>query len=560
MKKKTIALVLILTCITATVFSSTQKTFQTDSIEWKAAAALCMSAGVLPPSSVSPVTGEEILGALDRIDENSLNEDERLMLENLREKLDWTPLFNTEYFGADTNVVISPEFYAHTFTGIDRNMDYLFPKKDRLNLLDFSVRMDFAGIGYGFADYLALSPCHLKQYDKYWGTNIDSLKNGLEMVHEGALDAGILFGNEWMNFSIASTGQSLGYGKNGNLGISDNFTRQQYLRLHTFSRYFDYTLNITRYNNLINDQTEAEGFQNFNGRQQLMPLHRFEVKLFDKLQLVFQEQTMLYVDNAFDIRLLNPFMVFHGFNNYRDEVAITDDKINDQANNSIILEVGYTPIPHLRINGQLIIDQITLPGEDKRGDNTRPNAFGVLLNMETGWILGSSFLNAWFETSYMSPYVYLNRKTYDSASDYNYDYIVGYDIWRGNDDINYTGYKYGPDSIVLSMGADYGNLDRFMLSGSLTYVLHGNYGLGYKFMESATGEDHINDATPTSSTPEHRLEALLEASFKPMDGLEISSGIGVVGVWNKGCEKGNDFTDLQLRIGLRFDPVEMFCR
>ncbi len=560
MIKKATMLILILTVLAETVFASTQKTFQTDSPEWKAAAALCMSAGVLPPSSVSPTTGEEILSALNRIDEARLTEDEKSMLEKLRKKIDWTPMLDTEYFGADANVIIAPEFYVHTFNGIDRSMDYLFPKKDRLNLLDFSFKMNFADVGYGFVDYLALSPKHLSQYDKTWGTNADALKDGLEMVHEGVFDAGMLFGNEWMNFSIASAGQSLGYGKNGNLGISDNFTRQQYLRLHTFSRFFDYTLNITRYNNLNAGQTEAEGFQNFNGKQQIFPVHRFEAKLFDKLQLVFQEQTMLYVDNAFDIRLLNPFIVFHGFNNYRDEISITEANVNDQANNSVIFEVGYTVIPHLRINGQFIIDQITLPGESKRGMDTRPNAFGALLNVESSWILEKYFLNAWFETSYMSPYVYLNKKLQGTEPNYDYDYIVGYDLWGGNDDVNYTGYKYGPDSIVLSIGADFGDLDRFLLSGSLTYVMHGNYGLGYKFIESATGEDHVNDATPTSSTPEHRLEALLEASYKPMDGLEISSAIGIVGVWNKRCEKGNDFTDLQLRIGVRFDPVEMFCR
>lgn len=557
MKKTLFTCLFVLMISISTLYSTTQKTFSIDSSEWKAAAALCMSAGVLPPSSVSPTTGEEILSALNRIDEARLTENEKAMLERLREKLDWTPMLNTEYFGADANVIIAPEFYAHTSKDVNRSMDYLFPKKDRLNLLDFSFKMNFADVGYGFVDYLAFSPKHLSQYDKTWGTNIDALQDGLEMVHEGVLDAGMLFGNKWMNFSVASTGQSLGYGKNGNLGISDNFMRQQYMRFHTFSRYFDYTLNITRYNSLVENQSSAEDFQNFNGKQQMFPVHRFEVKLFDKLQFVFQEQTMMYIDNAFDIRLLNPFIVFHGFNNYMDEISIKEEE--DQANNSIILELGYTVIPHLRINGQFIIDQITLPGESHKGIDTRPNAFGALLNVESSWILEKYFLNAWLETSYMSPYVYLNKKLKDGKPNYNYDYIVGYDLWGGNDDINYTGYKYGPDSIVLSTGADFGDLDRFLLSGSLTYVLHGNYGLGYNQIESATGEDHINDLTPSTATPEHRLEALIEAVYKPIEGLEISSGLGIVQIWNRKCTQGDNLTDMQFKIGVKFDPVAMFC-
>lgn len=556
MKKALFAYLFIFMISISTLYSTTQKTFSIDSSEWKAAAALCMSAGVLPPSSVSPTTGEEILNALGRIDEARLTENEKAMLERLREKLDWTPMLNTEYFGADANVILAPEFYVHTSNDVDRSMDYLFPKKDRLNLLDFSFKMNFADVGYGFVNYLALSPMHLNQYDKTWGTNVDALKDGLEMVHEGVLDAGILFGNKWMNFSVASTGQSLGYGKNGNLGISDNFMRQQYMRFHTFSRYFDYTLNITRYNSLVENQSSAEGFQNFNGKQQIFPVHRFEVKLFDKLQLVFQEQTMMYIDNAFDIRLLNPFIVFHGFNNYGDGINVSN---GDQANNSIILELGYTVIPHLRINGQFIIDQITLPGEIRGEDDTRPNAFGALLNVESSWILEKYFLNAWLETSYMSPYVYLNNKLDESGQNYNFDYIVGYDIWGGNDDINYTGYKYGPDSIVLSIGADFGDLDRFLLSGSLTYVIHGKYGLGYQTMIAAMGPDHINDLTPSTATPEHRLEALIEAVYKPIEGLEISSGLGIVQIWNRKCTQGDNLTDMQFKIGVKFDPVAMFC-
>ncbi len=556
MRKTLFIFLLISLLFINTLFSSTQKTFTIDSYEWKAAAALCMSAGVLPPSSVSPTTGEEILSALSRINENRLTEDERLMLEKLREKLNWTPMINTEYFGADANVILAPELYAHTSKDVNRSMDYLFPKRDRLNLLDFSFKMNFADIGYGFVDYLAFSPKHLSQYDKTWGTNADALKDGLEMIHEGTLDAGILFGGKWMNFSVASTSQSLGYGKNGNLGLSDNFMRQQYMRFHTFSRYFDYTLNITRYNSLVNNQSSAEDFQNFNGKQQMFPVHRFEVKLFDKLQLVFQEQAMMYIDNAFDIRLLNPFLVFHGFNSYGDGINVSE---GDQENNSIILELGYTVLPHLRINGQFIIDQITLSGEIRQEDNTRPNAFGALLNVESSWILGKHFLNAWIETSYMSPYVYLNNKEEGGAQNYNFDYIVGYDLWGGNDDINYAGYKYGPDSIVLSIGADFGDLDSFLLSGSLTYVMHGKYGLGYQTMIAQMGPSHINDVTPSTETPEHRLEALIKASYKPVEGLEISSGIGFVQVWNRKCVSGDSLTDMQFKIGVKFDPVAMFC-
>ena len=60
-----------------------QKTFSGDSTEYQMAYALCISAGVLPPSSVLPITGAEIAEALSRIPYDKLSLDEKAAYDDL---------------------------------------------------------------------------------------------------------------------------------------------------------------------------------------------------------------------------------------------------------------------------------------------------------------------------------------------------------------------------------------------------------------------------------------------------------------------------------------------
>ena len=57
---------------------------------------------------------------------------------------------------------------------------------------------------------------------------------------------------------------------------------------------------------------------------------------------------------------------------------------------------------------------------------------------------------------------------------------------------------------------------------------------------------------------EHRIEASLRSTFVLVDGLTFDTGIGVLQAWNYALDKGKNFFDVQLYIGLSFDPVRMF--
>ena len=566
-----IMIALILTTLFPLGAANMQKTFHKSDPEYQMTYALCISAGVLPPSQVSPVTGAELAKALSRIDYQRLSLSEKEAYDSLMKKLEYHPILESDVFGFDPRPTISFDAVAHT-SGKTASRDMLFQREDRLDGINLKFEMAFADIGYGRFNWLMLSPS-IKDYTtgKYFNTNFDTWFKGniTDMQHEGVFDAGILFGNDWMNFSIMSGRQEMGGGKTGNFAIGDNFVRQQYLRFHTFSKWFDYTYSLTRYGKMKDGTGDDPGSlsmvsngESFDSPQQVFPLHRFTFKIADKVDISVSEGAMMLIDNIFNPAVLNPFLFIHGFDNYADNYERPVES-GDEANNILVLELGWTILPHHRISFQAMSDQIQMGDEGKEV----PNALSFLMNYETSWIIGEEYLNGWVEAAYTMPAVYLNTKLANKTGpiyNHNYDYIVGYPMWGFNDadgDIDYAGYKYGPDSIVFGLGANYGRPGLFSLETSLTYIIHGAYGLGYKHAIATRNEAEAKKlfSVPLSDA-EHRIELLAKGTYIPMEGLELIGGVGLVQVWNYQTNKGENRTDLQVHIGVKFDPVGMFSK
>ena len=150
--------------------------------------------------------------ALSRIPYENLNPNEKELYNKLISELEYHPVLEYDLFGMDPTPILA---------------------------LDFK----FADSGYGFVDWMMISPMITSYFDKKFDTNINKLIEGefFSAIHEGTLDVGILFGNDWMNFSIMSTREEQGYGHTGNLVLGDNLRRQQFMRMHTFSNWFNYT-------------------------------------------------------------------------------------------------------------------------------------------------------------------------------------------------------------------------------------------------------------------------------------------------------------------------------
>ena len=135
MKKAISILIILITLIISPLMAANmQKTFSGDSTEYQMAYALCISAGVLPPSSVLPITGAEIAEALSRIPYDKLSLDEKAAYDDLMGRLEFTPLHNYDKFGIDPTPLFSFDAFARSGESSYEN-DLLFKREDRMEAM-----------------------------------------------------------------------------------------------------------------------------------------------------------------------------------------------------------------------------------------------------------------------------------------------------------------------------------------------------------------------------------------------------------------------------------------
>lgn len=148
MKKLTTTLVLMLVACLL-VGANMQKTYSRQSTEYQTAYALCISAGVLPPSPVTPVTGADLAQSLSRIDKADLTQAERDLYDELMEALEYHPVLEYDLFGIDPTPTIGVDMFTQTAIP-DSEKDLLIPREDRTEVLDLAFGFKFADVGYGF--------------------------------------------------------------------------------------------------------------------------------------------------------------------------------------------------------------------------------------------------------------------------------------------------------------------------------------------------------------------------------------------------------------------------
>ena len=494
MRKKAIVFLLVLLSIASISAENLQKVYTTRDNIYKRVEALCSQAGVIGPSSFSPMPARALIIALDRINPETLSQAEIKEYNELYSILTGEDhLVQEEYFTFDIkaganlgfNIADYSDFnYGHTNSDVpeyDRREDTLIPYRYEDAALSFGLDMTFG-------DYISLEA----QYD---------LKNRNQLMQESTFGwlyssqipenngfmtglatefpyrAGASIGNNYFNFILGRFPHSIGSGITGNLLVGDNFNYQEVSNISLMSNFFTYNISITRFDqqNIHADNPNYTDFSRseFDGMQQFRVLHRFDVNIVDKARIALNLATIYNSHYGLDIRFFYPFVLGHNYYNYTNGIEKTDF---DEANNIMSIEAEWNIIKGLTASVQLAIDQFQMPWEDQ---TSLPMAYGVLGNLKYTRNLGKGTLRTWFEAAYTNPYLYLNGKRYKDKDgsktyiDYNLDYIVGYNM-QYMDDFGYSGYVYGPDSIVLSIGGSYSDAEeKFEAGGSLLYRIQG---------------------------------------------------------------------------------------
>lgn len=551
MMKRISLLMLIISLSLATIFANSQKNYLPSSEEYRAVSNLCLIYGVAGPSNAFPISGEELLIALDRIDKKALSSDDREAYESLYKAISNE---SSEEFRFSSSMTISPEIYLQSAEDNSiTHRDWINQYKDRMDAARISMNIlvsDYiygefeAGIKEHFVDRTG------SQFSKRFHYNIPIL-NGIEGMQKSIPDvAGITLGSEYSHLYIGRNRQAIGGGKSGNLMVGDNFYFQNFGKLSIHTSPFTYNLSITYFDRQKSTSienysknsgrkagTQLENF-GYSGPQQIRIIHNYQMTFKDKLTLSLNFGNLFDTESALDLRMLNPFMFMHNLFNF---TTYNNNEYNDgakiEANNHFSLGISYVPRPSWSIYMELMVDQFQLPGESSSIGKEPPNAIGALINISNATKLQEGFLSSYAELVYTSPNLYLNEKYTDEDGStvshdknsfdhyyWNQDLILGNSIWWGND-ISYSGYIYGPDTILAELGSAY-EKDSFSIGTKIRYMAHGEQGIRYRSNQNQTitHADSVWNLGLTG-TVEHTFLIALDTSFEICDAIELYANL-----------------------------------
>lgn len=530
-----IAVLMPLSLLTA---DNLQKLYTTRDDIYQRVDELCTRAAVLGPSTFSPVPGRALIIALERINTSLLSEEDRDEYIELYSSItEGSYIFEEDYFRFNISPSVNLGINIADYDDFDYgNIHYDTPQPDRreYTLLPYRYEPALFSLSFemGFSDHINMDARFdvKNRNQRMLETTLASIYtnqtvyNGTKAVSglftgfatELPYRAGISIGNDYVNFTAGRYPHSMGNGITGNLLVGDNFNYQEIITLSFMSRRFTYNISVTHFNQqyTIDNLTNTAFSKNeFSEDQQFRVVHRFDLSLFDNVRFVLNLATLYNTDNTLDIRFFYPFVLSHNYYNYSNGISLKD---YDEANNLMTFELDWTITEGLRLGMQFALDQFQMPWEDMADV---PLAFGIAGNIKYSSKIGDGRFNLWFESVYTNPYLYLNGKRDYGANDvvnrieHNLDYIVGYQS-EYMDDYGYSGYIYGPDNIVFSIGANYSASDeKFETGGNILYRIQGKKGTKHSARNSKQTVIDVSNAVIEES-------GFMENIFTPSGGWE----------------------------------------
>ena len=576
MRKIICSVLVLLICISTFATTSSQRLFDYDSYEYQLTKTLTASAGVLGPSSATPVTAHELVIALERIDDSRLSEGAQKRYIDLLTSLQDAD----DGFEMDLSMSLAPQVFLtadqNGDSGIVNNrFDFFLPYAEEEPFFSLSAKFEF-GNNFFIETELPLMNEPIKNGMVY--TSFDwliSYRDGKWQFFGSQFNPNMLsqipflgrgaIGNDWANLIIGRTRHRIGSGYTGNLAVSDNYPYQELLKISATSNVFTYNISFTAFDvqATLEDPEMATRpvfiKSHFGQEQQTRLIHRFDFNIVDKVRLAIGFGATFFSTSSFDFRFFAPFMIVHNYYNNDSSYEIQDPY--DEANNIFTLEVEAAIVPGLTLGAQFILDQFQLSFEEA----PLPNAFGVLFNLAWTEELEDSSYSIWAEAVYTSAYLYRNNKynVVDSNKvwNYNYDWILGYYSNVSTlSYVAYSGYPTGPDTIAVALGGNYKNYEKNVeVSANLTYSLIGENGgpnglIHPTFVDDVDVEDPVLDKKTPSGVIWHSIKLDGSANWGFLDELQLFGGFSLQLHYNYFNDPEKDLFLPQVYIGLKWQP------
>lgn len=487
--------------------------YPVDSDVYRALEQMYIEQGYAIPSTSGPWSADELLRMLNRLDQSQLSPEQQSLADRVEAELR-RPLVAGEgesvlfEFDLEVNLEAYIQATDNDFFRTEERRHYDYT--DRSYMINVPLEVWAASPFYGYFELGLLA----SRYDGYFSepfvTNlVDQDTIGWQFPVRGFVVAG---GDHW-TLQFGRDQISWGPGRTGNLIISDNFDYHEFLRFATYHDRFKFSTMISTFSHPawyygtgdddeIGDDEILEKWYDpdpFIGRQdderqgfQAFIAHRLEFRPVDRFAVAISE-SMMYMGDDFDLRFLNPAMLYH--NIYM--------RGNSKSLLGFDMEFGLAPGYNTFLS--FVIDDSGLV------DN--PRAVGLLTGVRGSRMSGPGSL--WFnlEGAYTDPYFYLRNPPEReqrvgpfpidyTASIYQFGHSFGPEQREGLLEVRrFLGYRYGNDVALLQAEAGYDVFGQWQARAGIMGLFEGTMD-----MHSQWHPDGSSDLGPTSEHPPHDFD------------------------------------------------------
>ena len=269
-----------------------------------------------------------------------------------------------------------------------------------------------------------------------------------------------------------------GSGITGSLLLGDNLPFQNSLRFDFFKDSFKYTFFSSFYPH-PNNYGNTDQNKDYSGLFMYM-FHRFEYAFFKNFSVTVSEGIIYQNEQGFlDLAFYNPMALFHSF------------FIRNNANSILSVDFNYAPIKNMNLWLQVAVDEF---GFGTSEELHNPNAIGILFGGRYTYDVKPVKGVTSLEFAYVDPYMYLrdcpdpSKGTAGTVGGYDrLDFIGAYREYTVDVGATYykefLGYKYGNDSVVVSLKQEFIHPTDYKAVAQFTYIGNGEMNKDTKWQD-----------------------------------------------------------------------------
>jgi hypothetical protein len=471
----TVLIALIVPCTTAqAVAGNGQRVRATDDPVVADIECILAESGSLFLSYASPYSDGELRAALDRVDPDTLSDEGRARYDNALAALRPDPKYASGNLGAKAGVRVAADLDWRSDEAVPWALGY----QERPSFLALPVEGWAGESFYGYfepalrRDFYSVSlPVARLSVPNYTSVPIDFLGADGNFPFRSFGAAG---GDFW-SLRLGRDRLSLGSMGEDNLVVSSRTEWYDFARLTLFFRAFQYSAYVVQLQ-----------------PQRNLYVHRADFLVFDRLSIGLTEGILVGYA-APELRYLNPFMIFHGFEAWNDEgvpmEGVTSGGLPAPAGTSGIgsmlgLEVNYNPARYLTLTLQYQFNA----GRDPLKMLLWPDLTGEIPN-SAAYLLGAKLRAPWKGGYIKGTLCGVYTEPFDMVlSNDNISYI-----YRRPSNSSYSqapiegwiGFPEGPDCILASASLGYETASHASAALSASYRWKGSNDLGTVYARTA---------------------------------------------------------------------------